>query len=632
MSDEGPNPVSIEQDEDSESSDSNDDENDDVDIAVQSLVSGRTKRVTAGNRLLSLLEKEGDDDLELLFAEDEEEDVEFEGDDAEAASDVQLDSSSDDEDQGPAKADDDLEGERELQRQDRLEYLQKRKAQEVFKTPGGLRKKLKLDPTTAIGLPTTPAPRPRKKSERVSWIPTAEEGPTRSSTRKQTVQNKEIVHQRMIANEKRRVTLIGTMEAAAKLKEASKPKVMTQQERMEEAARTERKNAKSLNRWEETEKKRLEDQRAKMDALQNRQLSGPVITWWSGVARWVNGNLAQIGTRQIQELDKHEEPTVEGTSCIKMPGRLLGNKPGISRDQDAVMTQEIHAPLEAPELCSPVFSQRKRVDNPQQDRMVSPQGSGRLLDGIHYYASLPTNPQQPETPRQDHIGQEHDQMPWSSQVPDLIKPVTPVVPQIPPRQPLASLIQYSSKNLVVLENIDANATKIAELQSHILLKKRNGKIQSKLDRGRIYIFIGIIPDLLWTQSPAKSCARSRHSQPDSRIPRPVLLTSTRTRTRRFKGSKMADRGGVPFLDATWGRWPVLLEAFPNVFRRHTDDDDDEGGSGLRWRGFTKPLGHMAMKYLRHRSYTLHDEHKQNMRCFKLVAYNRKRVIGRAENS
>lgn len=439
MSDEGPNPPSIE---DSESSESNDG-NDDDDIPVQSLVSGRTKRVTAGNRLSSLLEKEGDDELELLFAEDEEEDVEFEGDDAEAASDVQLDSSSDDEDQGPTKVEDDLAGERELQRQDRVERLQKRKAQEGFKRPGGLRKKLKLDPTTAVGLLTTSTPRPRKKSERVSWIPTAEEGPTRSSTRKQTVQNKKTVHQRMIANEKRRVALIGTMEAAAKLKEASKPKVMTQEERMEEAARTERKNAKSLNRWEETEKKRLEDQRAKMDALQNRQLSGPVITWWSGIARWVGGRLAQIGRRQMQELDKHEEPMAEGGGT----GRLLGNEPGNSRDEDVVMTQGIDAPSEALELRPPAFPQPKS--------------------------------QRPKTPTQDHVGQELDQVPWSPGVREPPEPVTPIVPHSPPRQPSTSLIEYSSRTLVVLENIDVTATKTPELQNHVLLKKRNGKLQSK---------------------------------------------------------------------------------------------------------------------------------------------------------
>lgn len=482
MSDEGADPVSVEQDEHSELSDSNDDENDDGDIPVLSLVSGRTKRVTAGNRISSLLEKEGDDDLELLFAEnDEEEDVEFEGDDAEAASDVQFDTSSDDEDQGPANADDDLEGERELQRQDRARRLQKRKVQDVFKRPVGLRKKLKLDPTTAVAFSGTSVPRPRKKSERVSWIPTAEEGPTRSSTRKQTVQNKKTVHQRMIANEMRRIALIGTMEAAAKIKEASKPEVMTQQERMEEAARTERKNAKSLNRWEEAEKKRLEDQRAKLDALQNRQLRGPVITWWSGMARWVNGKLAQIGRRQMQEMDKLEESTAKGGGGTELPGRLLVNKPSTSGDQDVVMTQGTDAPSEAPQTRPPVSPLRNGVDSPHQVLPVSPQGS-QFLDGIRYYASLNTNLHRPEVSNQDSIGHELHQVVLHPQMPELPEPITAGVSPIPPRPPFASLIEYSSRTLVVLDNIDTNATKTPELQNHVLLKKRNVKIQSKLTR------------------------------------------------------------------------------------------------------------------------------------------------------
>jgi vacuolar protein sorting-associated protein 72 len=72
---------------------------------------------------------------------------------------------------------------------------------------------------------------------------------------------------------------------------------MTQADRLVEAERTERKNSKSLNRWEETEKKRSEEQKARLAALHNRQLEGPVITWWSGLAKWVNGKLAHVGGR-----------------------------------------------------------------------------------------------------------------------------------------------------------------------------------------------------------------------------------------------------------------------------------------------------------------------------------------------
>src|SRR5579862_9044284 len=95
------------------SSVSDDDSSDKQDApAVESLIAGREKRSTAGNRLSVLIDREADDDLELLFAEDED-DVEFEGADAEDQSDVQFESSDeDDEDQGPAgKGENELEGE-----------------------------------------------------------------------------------------------------------------------------------------------------------------------------------------------------------------------------------------------------------------------------------------------------------------------------------------------------------------------------------------------------------------------------------------------------------------------------------------------------------------------------------------
>lgn len=99
---------------------------------VELLVTGREKRTTAGTRMSTLLEREGDDELELLFAEDEQEDDEFEEEDAEDGSDVQLDSASSDDDQGPTKQGDDLEGEKELQRQTRVERQKKRKAQDML--------------------------------------------------------------------------------------------------------------------------------------------------------------------------------------------------------------------------------------------------------------------------------------------------------------------------------------------------------------------------------------------------------------------------------------------------------------------------------------------------------------------
>ena len=424
-------------------------ESDEEALPIESLVAGRSKRATAGNRLSSLIDKEADDDLELLFAEDEE-DVEFEGADGEDASDVQFDSSSDnDEDQGPAKGDDDLEGEKELQQQDKAErQAKKRKAQDAFMRPPGLRKKVKVDPTATPTVPTTPAPRLKKKSERVSWIPTVEEGPTRSSSRKQTVQNKEVIHARMKESEKRRLHQIAVMEAAARRKEKLKPKVMTQADRLAEAERTERKNSKSLNRWEETEKKRSEEQKARLAALHNRQLEGPVITWWSGLAKWVNGKLAQV--RGLDLVDEGEGKVDKGAKGKKSSITVASSKKTstIPKDEDVIMTDSPPVEMAQADLPSSITAPSNAT--PQQFVFTAPQSPSSFLDGIHYYAALPQQAQQP-----------------------------PHAP--PPVHPPPVTVEYTTRNLVILENFDPASVRSPDDQRLILFKRRMGKVQSKFD-------------------------------------------------------------------------------------------------------------------------------------------------------
>ncbi len=440
---------------------------------VESLVTGRAKRATAGNRLSSLLEKEGDDELELLFAEnEEEEDVEFE-DDEENVSDAELDSSTDEEDQGPTKVDDDLDGERELQRQDRLERQKKRKAQEVFKRPGALRKKVKIDPSAT---PTTPAQRLRKKSERVSWVHTDADAPTRVSSRKQTVQNRELVHQKLVDSEQTRLKVMHSMDLAQRRKDASKPKALTQADRMEEAAKTERKNAKSLNRWEESEKKRSEEQRAKLEALHNRQLTGPVVTWWSGLARWVNGKILQLGVGQIREAG-HLERSVkldEGKSALN--SRLTAERDSArTKDQDTTMSESSQFEFGSENAQRSHPPNAHQASFSQQITFTPPQGPHGFLDGIHAYAALPMQQHQAEftgTADADSLPQNYPDPPF---------------PKIIERAPLATLpnsystpeIDFKSRTLVALKNFDPNAAKMPELQNSVLLKKRNVKPPSE---------------------------------------------------------------------------------------------------------------------------------------------------------
>ncbi|OJJ47955.1 hypothetical protein ASPZODRAFT_131575 [Penicilliopsis zonata CBS 506.65] len=266
---------------------------------VETLVGGRAKRATAGKNMGALLDAEADDDLALLFEEVEDDnDFSMEEGGGDQEDDMGMDSSSsDEEDQGPNVQADDLEGERELEKQAK-EDRKKRKATENLRLTA-LRKKVKIDPTAIPATAPQQPPRPKKKSERISWLPTVDDGPTRSSSRRQTMQNKELTHARLQASEKKRIRLIATMEEAAKRKAAHKPKQMTQAQRLAEAERVERVNSKTLNRWEEMERKKAAERKAKIEALQNRRLEGPVMTYWSGVATWVDGTLKRVGKADI---------------------------------------------------------------------------------------------------------------------------------------------------------------------------------------------------------------------------------------------------------------------------------------------------------------------------------------------
>jgi len=456
-------------DRDSENSSSDDEAEEET--PVESLVVGRAKRATAGNRLAPLLEKEGgDDDLELLFAEnEEEEDVEFE-EEEEDVSDAELDSSSDEEDQGPTKGDEDMAGEKELQKQERVERQKKRKAQEVFKRSGALRKKVKIDPSAT---PTTPAPRPKKKSERVSWVPTEADAPVRVSSRKQTVQNREVVHQRLVEGEQTRLKIMSHMEEAAKRKAASKPKALTQADRMEEAAKIERKNAKSLNRWEETEKKRAEEQRLKLEALHNRQLTGPIITLWSGLARWVNGKIAHLGVKEIRKAGFTERPTIQEdkdiVSGLEKPPQYNRY---VAQDPDVAMSGVIH-PHSLTESSQQLLQSARPNPYQQHITFAPPQGPYGFLDGIHAYANLPMQHHQAE-----FTGTAHGDCFQQSYLGPILPNQSGPRPAMPlPNKTLVPEIEFASRNLVALKCIDANASRLPELQDSVLLKKLKNKLQ-----------------------------------------------------------------------------------------------------------------------------------------------------------
>lgn len=323
------------------SSDSDSDSGDAPETPVEWLATGRSKRSTAGNRMKSLLATETpadeDSDLELLFQEDAD-DVGFTDKEDDDGSDAAMESS-DDEDENEAQDDD--AGEKELERQAREKKAaaRKRKAQEAI--PAKFRKKVRINhPPDNANATAAPAPRPKKKSERASWLPTEAEMPTRASGRKTTQLSKEQLHQQMIEREARRLKQVEAMERKAKKKEAMKKPPMTQAERLQEAAIVEKRNAKSLNRWEEAEKQREEERRAKLAALNNRRLEGPVVTFWTGIIDLSEVQLKHVGKMvSIEEKPKRKRPST-AVSKDTAPTESLKSEEGPAEATQATLASQ----------------------------------------------------------------------------------------------------------------------------------------------------------------------------------------------------------------------------------------------------------------------------------------------------
>ena len=416
---------------------------------VEWMVTARQKRSTAGNRLSSLIQQEEpDDELELLFAEADD-DAGFEDVEADQ-SDVQMDSSDDDDDQGPAAGADDLEGEKELQRAAKAERAKKRKLNNgipIFK------KKVKIDPTAS----QAPTPRPKKKSERASWIPTAEDLPTRASQRGTTKQQKKALHAQMVDREIKRLKQLENMEKAAAAKEAAKKPAMTQADRLAEAARVEKANSKSLSRWEEAEQQREEEQRAKLAALSNRHLEGPVITWWSGLAQWASGRLRQVGKSLMIEDPKEKPATSKKRKLAEMEAESAAipseapkpaeestpSIPGLSTVPDLPVKENSPPGTGTVAECPKPLDQTSPPPPPPQAELVPPEPKkdvpaipSQPSPQQHAYPSAPPSIQAPPAPPQPPQTQpptiSAPPPPTPSHPPFILAPPQPWHPQLPP--------------------------------------------------------------------------------------------------------------------------------------------------------------------------------------------------------
>ena len=390
------------------SSDAEEEEN-----TVESLVAGRERRATAGRWLGSLIAKAAVDDaeqevvdrtLDEIFDEGiPEEDIDFQEDAGNDDKDMAMSESDSEEDAGAEQGDEDLEGERQLRKAERAERLvRKRKARNALVAPMIPAKKIKTVPAApTTESQATPKSRVPKKSERQSWLPIEGDAPVRASTRTQTMQNKATVHARMRESEKRRQRTVASMEAAArrKLKEEQPPK--TQEERLAEAALVERKNSRSLNKWQLAEEQRQAEQKAKLEALRSKKLEGPIISWYSGPGHWVNGLLkgtgksfrvAEISDASINDLrgsvkSLKIENNATSKDVLDRDSRPLVNPPQTLPDGSQNHTEGSPA--------TQLYPSEQITDRPQGP--LQSQSSSHFLHGIYDYASLPYQDQTPRT-------------------------------------------------------------------------------------------------------------------------------------------------------------------------------------------------------------------------------------------
>jgi vacuolar protein sorting-associated protein 72 len=360
------------------------------------MVKTRERRANAGNRMSTLLAKSAEEEEE--WGEEWEEapnEEEFQGGDFNEQDDYNMDSSSSEE--GDDGDEDDDAGERELRKAERREKTKKRKAATnpfVARVAAVTRKKVRLELPRARS-PVNAPPRPKKKSERASWLPTEEDGPVRASARQQTVANKEATLSKLLEKDKRRDDTLAMMKAAEARKKKDEPKPLTQAERLAEAARNERVNKKTLHRWEEAEEARAAERQAKIDAFKNRQIEGSFIRYYSGPGIWVDDKIKYTG-KDAPTLEHLEEKLNKEPSAISMQTGQDGSLEEASQDRQ---TEQSAHPIneDVPPTSGP-------FDNHSQPSQ-GPSTYFQTSTGVSHMPSLPTLlPQVDQT----------SQLPWTA--------------------------------------------------------------------------------------------------------------------------------------------------------------------------------------------------------------------------
>lgn len=435
------------------------------------MVHTRARRSNAGNRMSKLIAiEEADDFGRSLYEalEDVPDDDDFSNNETVIdADDTSLESSASEDssdNEGHGAGDAGLEGEKELEKEERsARRATKRKAQEAFLKQPRLLKRATLrdsqveEPMSTIALTPTPAQLPampieqlrRKKSERVSWLGTEgslDSSSRRLSSRSSTLKSRAETHQRLLSKERTRLITVATMKAAEERREALKQKPLTQADRLAEAARMERLNAKSLNRWEEAERKKVAERRAKLEAQRNRCIEGEFIRFWSGSSevKRINGRLGEVmlnrislpnqaissaKTTETSEAQGSLPPSIKpytGSSDINLPTSFFEGQSNVAMEQESSVNVKesgkksqpstlntegyssypFHdssassmrtptAPMNSTSNSLPKSysaSQSPEIDITKEGRNA-PVKSSALLEGIHYWTTQPNNNQ-----------------------------------------------------------------------------------------------------------------------------------------------------------------------------------------------------------------------------------------------
>ena len=439
---------------------------------IELMVNTRARRSNAGNRMSKLISMEEVDDIgrSLYEAlEDVPDDDDFSGSEAEMeADDISLVSSASDNfssDEHDSAQDEDFNGEKELQKEERIaQRVSKRKAHDAFLKRPGLLKRARLRDTSVRGKasaelvdsklvesPTVSTEQTqRKRSDRVLQLGTDSyvRGQSRRlSSRASALKARAETHERLVSKERVRLITVATMKAAEERREALKRKPLTQEDRLAEAARTERLNAKSLNRWEEAERKKIAERRAKLEAQRNKGIEGEFIRYWSGS---VGDRMSDSHARELFSGPEHSsafykkssgksQNSVSSPLSTTLPNAVSeanipigldgsGSRvatesnaaesaddtivtsqlpPALTRENQAQnlhptstsTTQTPALPMSTSHIILPLSSPESQLANGKrsQSDLYAVENFSSLLDGIHFWASQPEVKRQAET-------------------------------------------------------------------------------------------------------------------------------------------------------------------------------------------------------------------------------------------